>query len=598
MVPWLLLCSLVGLAYGPAVPNFFASDDLDMLSGDASDLLSPASGFGRFMPLAAIVHRVMAVAFGLDPIPAHTLQLALHMAATLLVYVLARRLLAGWSRGDEHVRVPSKSPPAARERSFCPEAGEFQYRRSPTAAMAAIAGGADHEGTTGAALVAAVLFALYPRHHQVVMWFGAVSIALAATLALATAVLFLRAWPDRDPRAGWAAAATYAAALLAHESAVALPLLLVALAVYAPRRAAPEPATAGPGLAAIGRGTAASQVGSGSATLHGAAIRPWGGLCAVPAWLWAMALASGAHLALLGWAYRVRAAAYPDSGYRFLGASADLAVAPLRYAAQWGAPPPWTDSLTLGGAGLALGGLALLGAAAWAWRGGAAARLGLAWVALAAAPFVLFGVYGVTDRYYYLPSVGLALAVAAALGRLGWRQAPLVAAYSVVAVLLLAVAAGQWRLAGARVHGTMDYLAAWSATQAAPVEAAAFVGVPFKRGEGWPGSQVYVFSTGLVGAAHLATGRPTLRVSYVFADEYPALGAWLDALPTAPGPPGLALFALDRGLVADHSDVLGAALPELARLRWRGASRTPIDWLRYAPLAWTGQERSPATTGR
>jgi hypothetical protein len=106
--------------------------------------------------------------------------------------------------------------------------------------------------------------------------------------------------------------------------------------------------------------------------------------------------------------------------------------------------------------------------------------------------------------------------------------------------------------------------------------------VPFKRGERWPGSQVYVWSTGLVGGAHLATGWPGLRVSYVFADEHPALGARLATLPEARGPPGLYLFALDSTPPADRTPVLGAALPELVGLRWRGASRTPIDWAQYA----------------
>src|SRR5205085_707767 len=111
-----------------------------------------------------------------------------------------------------------------------------------------------------------------------------------------------------------------------------------------------------------------------------------------------------------------------------------------------------------------------------------------------------------------------------------------------------------------------------------------FVGVPFKRGERWPGSQVYVFSTGLVGAAHLATGRPALQVSYLFGDEHPDLGAALSQVPPSPGPKGLHLFSLDDGAAVDRSDRLGTALPQLAALRWRGASRTPVNWSRYAAL--------------
>jgi hypothetical protein len=537
--PVVLLCGLVALAYGPAVPNFFVSDDLDMLSGDASDLLSPASGFGRFMPLAAALHRTTAVASGLNPVPPHALQLALHATAALLVYALARQLLA-----DERAR-----PGAANALAF----------------------------------TAALLFALYPRHHQVVMWFGAVSIGVAATLALATAVLFVRAWQDGDARAGWAAAATYTAALLAHESAVVLPLLLATLAVYE-RAVGHRPPSRVLAIAA-GASTPRRPASSARVTADGsghAGPRLLADLRALPAWLWAMPFASAGHLALLGWAYRARAAAYPDSGYRFLGLGGDLLAAPLRYAAQLVVPPPWTESLALGAPGLALGALALVGAAGWAWRGGALARLGLAWAAAAGAPFVLFGIYGVTDRYYYLPSVGLALALAAALASTGRWRVPIVASYGALAVVLLAQVTAEWRLAGASVRETMDYLAAWAAApHPTPPEAIAFVGAPFKRAERWPGSQVYVFSTGLVGAAHLATGWPALRVSYVFADEQPALGGWLATLPAAPGPRGLALFDLDAAPPVDRSDVVGSALPELARLKWRGASRTPIDWARY-----------------
>ena len=617
--PALLLCGLIVLAYGPAVPNFFVSDDLDMLSGDASDLLSPTSGFGRFMPLAAAIHRGAAVLFGLNPVPAHALQLALHAASALLVYALARKLLAG--PGPRHGRDSGASPPGM--------AGEGDAGM-PTTSLAARPGGRNAHGprlgapskdtcawdggdATIPALVAALLFAFYPRQHQVVMWFGAVSIGVAAALALATAVLFLHAWRGNDARAGWAAAATYAAALLAHESAVVLPLLLLALAWYDWTAAPRIPTSAGESLTVSLLDRERSGEGPPTAVVAGLAVaappefavasstgeppraralsRVTDVLQRLPVWAWVMVAASAAHLGLLVWAYRVRAATYPDSGYRFLGLGGDLPAAPLRYAAQFLAPPPWTESLALGAVGLAAGGLALLGVAWWAWRGGALARFGLAWTAIAGAPFVLFGIYGVTDRYYYLPSVGLALAATVALGRTGRWRVLIVAGCTVLGVVLLGQVAAEWRQAGASVRGTMNYLAGWAGqSRTAPPEAVAFVGVPFKRGEQWPASQVYVFSTGLVGAAHLATGWPALHVSYVFADEQPALGAWLAGLPEAPGPRGLALFALDAVPPANRTTVLGSALPELTRLRWRGASRTPIDWARYAGGSPAGDE--------
>jgi len=498
-----VLLIVVAYGYGRSLGSFFVSDDLDMLAGDATDLLSPASGFGRFMPLAAAVHRAVAASSGLDPLPAHALQLALHLACTLLVYALAWRLV----------------DPAGRPRA------------------------------RWIALAAAALFALYPRHHQVVLWFGAVSIGLASTLALGAALAFLCAWRGGDARAGWASVVLGGGALLAHESAVALPGLLVAIGLYEASRARRPP---------FGR---------------------------PPAWLWAGAGLLALHLALLAWAYRARAAAYPDSGYRFLGLGGDLLVAPLRYAAQLLVPPPWTEVLAGDALGLAVGAMALLAAALWFWRGGALARLGLAWAALAAAPFVLFGVYGVADRYYYLASAGLALAAATSLARWPRALAALVGSLGVAGVLLLGQASDQWWAAGRTTETVLSNLAAWSrraeAGQDTP-DGVLFVGAPFKRGERWPGSQVYVFSTGLAGAAHLATGWPALRVSYVFHDEYPSLARQLGTRLPAPGPAGLYLFALDDGQLTDLTDRLGGALSDLAALHWRGASRAPVDWDRYA----------------
>src|SRR5262249_50426255 len=154
------------------------------------------------------VHRATATLSGLDPVAAHTFQLALHVACALLVYALARAL------------------------------------------------GADR----AVALAAAVLFALYPRQHPGVMWVGAVSLGMAATLSLAAAWCFVCAWRDPGARIGWAAVALYAAALLSHESAVALPLVLASLALFESRR--------------LGRGVP----------------RP------LPPWLWAGAAVLVAHL--------------------------------------------------------------------------------------------------------------------------------------------------------------------------------------------------------------------------------------------------------------------------------------------------------------
>src|SRR5207237_828752 len=101
------LIVVVTCAYGPALGNFFTSDDLDMLAGDAGDLFSPASGFGRFMPLAAAVHRAVAVSSGRDPWPAPARLAARWLAVAVPALALAVAAYE-WCEGR---RPPWRRPP-------------------------------------------------------------------------------------------------------------------------------------------------------------------------------------------------------------------------------------------------------------------------------------------------------------------------------------------------------------------------------------------------------------------------------------------------------------------------------------------------------
>jgi len=165
------------ITYLPAVDNFFISDDfyllpfVEALGEDPLRILDAPSELFRFV--SYIYFWICLQAFGLNPEPYYWSGIALHAAASLLVYLLVREAtgsrLAAWS--------------------------------------------------------AAVFFAAYERHHEAVMWISAVNDAIVGTACL----VFLILWR----RAHFAAAlVAFAVALFSKESATALaPLAAFSMAL-------------------------------------------------------------------------------------------------------------------------------------------------------------------------------------------------------------------------------------------------------------------------------------------------------------------------------------------------------------------------------
>ncbi|HET7225631.1 MAG TPA: hypothetical protein VFK69_07920, partial [Candidatus Eisenbacteria bacterium] len=162
------------LVHAPAVRTFFAQDDATFLSRAAGIEGTPWS-FAR--PLSeAITWRALYAAFGLHPLPYHVFLLALHLTATALVWWIGLALLGG-----------------------------------PGAATAA------------ATLFGASSIAFTPLH-----WTSGLVELESTTLALACFALWLGA--RRRGSASWMAGAALAmlAAVLAKESVLLLPLVLLA----------------------------------------------------------------------------------------------------------------------------------------------------------------------------------------------------------------------------------------------------------------------------------------------------------------------------------------------------------------------------------
>jgi tetratricopeptide (TPR) repeat protein len=157
---------------------------------------------GHYIPLTWLSFALDYVIWGMQPAGYHFTNLALHAANAVLVFWIARRLLA---------------------------------RALPDATRGALLGGA---------AVAALFFALHPLRAESVAWATERRDVLSGLLFLTSVLIFLRA----DEAAGGrrrrllaASAVAFAAALLAKSIVMTLPLLLVVLDVYPLRRLPGDP---------------------------------------------------------------------------------------------------------------------------------------------------------------------------------------------------------------------------------------------------------------------------------------------------------------------------------------------------------------------
>jgi hypothetical protein len=165
-------------AYLPVLWTGFTSDDFFILArlkefGGLQHPLAYFSALGFFeyyRPLTFLSHALDWSVWGANPAGFHLTSLVLHVVNSALVYGIGRQL-----------------------------------------------------GDRTAAIVAALLFALHPASHEAVYWMSARFDLLATCLTLASALLILG-----TTRGYWLGVATFGLALLAKESAIALPVIVVA----------------------------------------------------------------------------------------------------------------------------------------------------------------------------------------------------------------------------------------------------------------------------------------------------------------------------------------------------------------------------------
>jgi len=163
--------AIAALVFHRATHYYFSADDFDGLAR-ARGLLAPRADLARFLPWH-LFFPVFSRAFGLDPVPYHVASLAVHAAASVLVFAWARPLTGRWS-----------------------------------------------------AFVGAAFYAAHPAHFGSAYWISAISDPLAITFGLAALLLLRVAGPVRV-----LALPAFALALLSKECALLFPVV----ALFDPR---------------------------------------------------------------------------------------------------------------------------------------------------------------------------------------------------------------------------------------------------------------------------------------------------------------------------------------------------------------------------
>lgn len=281
-----------------------------------------------------------------------------------------------------------------------------------------------------APVLAGLLFAVHPVHVEAVAWVqGRVDLLSAAGVLLAV-LLGSEGAEASGPRRllRWAASAiTFLLALLAKEVAVVAPVLTALVLATQPGRGGWARVRECLPLFALQGGAFLLYLGLRTATLQSPALGLLGG----------PALADRVLLAL-----------------RVVPVSLRLLLWPVGLNPKHQVAPP--SGLLEGGVLLGAALLAALAGLGWAWgRRVPGLGPGLAWLALAWLPSSnLLPIRGfvVAERYLYLPSVGLSIALAgAAVAVVGvgsrWRAAGVAAAAALLVTLggLAAAQAGLWR---------------------------------------------------------------------------------------------------------------------------------------------------------
>ncbi|MBI4561113.1 MAG: hypothetical protein HY724_03635 [Candidatus Rokubacteria bacterium] len=513
----LLVAASVGL-YARSLQASFVSDDF-LLIFEPTWQATPATS-DHFRPLAILFLKGFLRLVGPEPVPYHLVLVGLHVLSVFLVF-------------------------------------RFTY---------ALGGRKDIAGLT------AVLYAVYLRHHEPVVWLAAGGNVLpAAVFGLLTLVTFQRGqcrsnYSDRNrfsnmrlapyisrisrnklerhqDRASrsWRALSygSFALALLSSEWAIVTAGLLAALLWWRPTFGEDEEG---------GWGTPSAEMAR--------TILPYAAIAA-------------AYLPLQFAGAGFGKLTTTGAGYHFVGFKPALLAQWARFFVYG-----WLPFLRLGTIGKDAIATALLGGAIIASlvalaRGSATTKFWIVWIWMASAPFAAFGIFGPAERHFYLLAVGpsalTAWAVVRGLAALAkrWRGAAL-AAGVVVGLGVAAAAVGiqgriqAWVEAGRTVQ---HILAEIRALHPALPSDSEILAVGFPRDNG----TASILHQGLGAALRRAYGQPTLRVWYTFDSS---IGDVLERTPPGAPEPKRYVLLYRGGHVRDMSSRYHELKARLDPARW------------------------------
>jgi hypothetical protein len=494
----LLIGILCVLTYARGLPNLFVAEDFSTLAFSSQgfdQIWKLAFTATRVRPLSLFLGWLLYQVFGAVPVGHHLFTLVFHVANCMGVFSLGNRL-------SKNERV---------------------------------------------GLVASLLFSVYPRHHQSVLWLAACQYVMIGTFVLASLLCFDRFLQTRRIWFQVGAVVCVCLAVATNEGGlVALPLMFLL------------------------------DVSSWNHRQQG-----WRNLLRINTYLkyipyliflviYLAGTFGGSRLYKLNPAYGVPQA--PSEGWKSdtyhltVGTSwvKDL-VAYLTYLMY---PQIPLRSLDVGLMAGALSILALLFLLFLLVRGQAAARFTVLWMGLTLVPFVLFVPFGNADRYFYMAAIGYSL-LGGLLGcwaydRIRARSkavaqvasALVVGAYLVSSVALMQQRINEYRRAGEIVADIVEQ--AKQLVPSVPAESTMlFAGLPDQYG------QAYVFlGGGIGGAIYLAYGgQPSSPVAYQTRDLQVA--AFLrESRPVDKSLPGLYVFLYGAdGTLRDKTDVVGSLGP-------------------------------------
>jgi hypothetical protein len=200
-------------------------------------------------------------------------------------------------------------------------------------------------------------------------------------------------------------------------------------------------------------------------------------------------------------------------------------------------------------------------------KGSPIMRFSILWMVLAILPFVLFVPFGNADRYFYLPAAGFSVLVGTLACRgydklearwPGWGQVILVcllALYLVSSIILIQQRIGEWHRAG-EIAADVVAQTRRLYPDVPPESTMLFVALPGQY------KQAYVFlGGGIGGAVYLAYGaQPSAPRAYQTRD--PEVVSFLKEAELVEHPlPGVYVFLYEDGVLYDRSEMVNSLEP-------------------------------------